>query len=99
MLVVFTNVKTDRVSGTILGLLSSFLCNRLLRLVLNGKFSQECLVNASVSQGSILILLFFFFCKLMNFLTMLSLIWHIFLQFHSELAHESCILIPKSPEI
>ena len=35
-------------------LISSFLSNRWLRVVLDGKFSQEYLVNAGVPQGSIL---------------------------------------------
>ena len=37
-----------------LGRISSFLSNRRLRVVLEGKSSQEYLVNAGVSQGSIL---------------------------------------------
>ena len=37
-----------------LGRISSFLTNRRLRVVLDGKSSQEYLVNAGVSQGSIL---------------------------------------------
>ena len=37
-----------------LGLISSFLSNRRLRVVLNGKSSQEYPVNAGVPQGSIL---------------------------------------------
>ena len=41
------------VSGQISGLISSFLSNRRLRVVLNGKSSQEHPVNAGVSQGSI----------------------------------------------
>ena len=36
------------------GLISSFLSNRRLRVVLNGKSSQEYPVNAGVPQGSIL---------------------------------------------
>ena len=36
------------------GLISSFLCNRHLRLVLDGKSSQEYPVNTGVPQGSIL---------------------------------------------
>ena len=35
------------------GLICSFLSNRCLRVVLNGKSSQEYPVNAGVSQGSI----------------------------------------------
>ena len=37
-----------------LGRISSFLSNRRLRVVLDVKSSQEYLVNAGVSQGSIL---------------------------------------------
>ena len=40
--------------GLIFGLISSFLSNRRLRLVLNGKSSQEYPVNAGVPHGSIL---------------------------------------------
>ena len=36
------------------GLISSFLSNRRLRVVLDGKSSQEYSVNAGVPQGSIL---------------------------------------------
>ena len=41
-------------SGQIFGLTSSFLSNRWLRVVLDGKPSQEYSVNAGVPQGSIL---------------------------------------------
>ena len=41
----------DRV---IFGLISSFLSNRRLRVVMDGKYSQEYQVNAAVPQGSIL---------------------------------------------
>ena len=41
-------------SGQIFSLLSSFLTNRRLRVVLNGNSSQEYPVNAGVPQGSIL---------------------------------------------
>ena len=41
-------------SDIIFGLISSFLRNRGLRVVLDGKSSQEYLVNAGVPQGSIL---------------------------------------------
>ena len=41
------------ISGQIFGL-SSFLSNRQLRVVLDGKGSEDCLVNAGVPQGSIL---------------------------------------------
>ena len=42
------------ISGQIFGLISSFLSNRRLRVVLDGKSSQEYPVNAGISQGSIL---------------------------------------------
>ena len=46
--------KSYRIASQIFGLISSFLSNRRLRVVLNGKSSQEYPVNAGVSQGSIL---------------------------------------------
>ena len=46
--------KSYGISGQIFGLISSFLSNRWLRVVLDGKSSQEYAVNAGVSQGSIL---------------------------------------------
>ena len=42
------------ISGQIFGLISSFLSNRQLQVVLDGKPSQEYLVNAGIPQGSIL---------------------------------------------
>ena len=42
------------ISGQIFGLISSFLSNRRLQVVLDGKSSQEYPVNAGVPQGSIL---------------------------------------------
>ena len=53
MLVFFTNLSLKS-SGQIFGLISSFLSNRQLRDVLDGKSSQEYPVNAGVPQGSIL---------------------------------------------
>ena len=47
-------LKSYGISGQIFSLISSFLSNRQLRVVLNGKSSQEYLVNAGVLQGSIL---------------------------------------------
>ena len=47
-------LKSYTISGQIFGLISSFLSNRRLRVVLNGKSSQEYPVNAEVPQGSIL---------------------------------------------
>ena len=47
-------LKSYGVSGQIFGLISSFLSNRRLRVVLDRKSSQEYPVNADVPQGSIL---------------------------------------------
>ena len=47
-------LKSYGISGQIFGGISSFLSNRRLRVVLNGKSSQEYPVNAGVPQGSIL---------------------------------------------
>ena len=47
-------LQTYGISGQIFGLISSFLSNRLLRVVLDGKSSQEYPANAGVPQGSIL---------------------------------------------
>ena len=54
MLFFFTNVSLIGISGQIFGLISSFLSNRQLRVVLDGKSSQEYPVNVGVPQGSIL---------------------------------------------
>ena len=48
------NLKSYEISGQIFGLISSFLSNKQLRVVLDGKSSQEYPVNAGVPQGSIL---------------------------------------------
>ena len=47
-------LKSYGISGQIFGLISSFLSNRQLQVVLDGKSSQEYLVNAGVPPGSIL---------------------------------------------
>ena len=47
-------LKSYEVSGQIFGLISSFLSNRHLRVVLDGKYSHEYPVNGGVPQGSIL---------------------------------------------
>ena len=47
-------LRSYGISGQIFGLISSFLSNRRLRVVLDGKSSQEYPVNAGVLQGSIL---------------------------------------------
>ena len=46
-------LKSYGISGQIFGLISSFLSNRQLWVVLDGKSSQEYPVNAGVPQGSI----------------------------------------------
>ena len=47
-------LKSYGISGQICGLISSVLSNRWLRVVLNGKSSQEYPVNVGVPQGCIL---------------------------------------------
>ena len=47
-------LKSYGISGQIFGLISSFLSNRRLRVVLDGKSSQEYPVNTGVPRGSIL---------------------------------------------
>ena len=50
----FPKLKSYGISGQIFGLISSYINNRQLRVVLNGKSSQEYPVTAAVPQGSIL---------------------------------------------
>ena len=64
-------LKSYGISGQIFSLISSFLSNRRLWVVLDGKSSQEYPVNAGVPQGSIL---HFSYYTLMTFLMMLSVI-------------------------
>ena len=47
-------LKPYGISGQIFGLISSFLSNRRLQVVLGGKSSQEHPLNVGVPQGSIL---------------------------------------------
>ena len=54
MLVFFKKLKSLGISGQIFGLISSFLSNKWLCLVLDMKSSQEYPVNTGVPQGSIL---------------------------------------------
>ena len=54
MLVFFTNLRLNEILGQIFGLISSFLSNRHVQVVLDGKSSQEYPVNAGVPQGSVL---------------------------------------------
>ena len=51
---IFNKLKSYGIPGQIIGLISSFLSTRGLRMVLDGKSSQEYPVNARVPQGSIL---------------------------------------------
>ena len=65
-------LKSYGISGQIFGLISSFLSNKRLGVVLVGKTTQEYAVNAGVPQGSILGP--FSCCILMTFLMILSVI-------------------------
>ena len=55
-------LKSYGISGQIFGLISSFLSNRQLQVVLDGKSSQEYPVNVEVRQSSILGLTLFLLC-------------------------------------
>ena len=55
-------LRSYGISGQIFGPISSFLSNRQLRVVLDGKYSQEYPVNAGVPQGSILAPTLFLLC-------------------------------------
>ena len=72
MLVFFSNVSHE-ISGQIFGLVSFFLSNRQLRVVLDGKSSQEYPINAGDPQLSNFFLYFSQY-KLMTFLIMLIVI-------------------------
>ena len=63
-------LKSYGISGQIFGLISSFLSNRRLRVVLVGKSSQEYPVNAEIP----FLFLHFSYYTLMTFLLMLSVI-------------------------
>ena len=54
MLVFFYKLKFCGISGTALDLISYFLSNRRLQVVLDGKSSREYPNNAKIPQGSIL---------------------------------------------
>ena len=66
-------LRSYGISGQIFGLISSFLSNRQLWVVLDGKSSQEYPVNAGAPQSSILVLHFSYYI-LMTFWMMLSVI-------------------------
>ena len=65
-------LKSYGISGQIFGLISSFLSNRRLRVVLDGKSLQEYPVNAGVPQGAPFLVLHFSYYTFMTFLMMLS---------------------------
>ena len=67
-------LKSYGISGPIFGLISSVLINRRLRVVLDGKPSQEYPVHAGVSQGPFLVQHFSYY-TLMTFLMMSSVIF------------------------
>ena len=73
-MLVFFKLKSYGISGQIFGLISSFLSNRQLQVVLDGKSSQEYPANAGVPQGSILAPTLFLLYTLMTFVIMLSVI-------------------------
>ena len=50
----FCKLKLYRISGLVFGLISSFLSNRQLRVVLDGKSSQEYPINTGFPQVFIL---------------------------------------------
>ena len=66
-------LKSYGISGQIFGLISSFLSNRRLQVVLDGKSSQVYPVNAGVLKGLFLVLHFSYY-TLISFLMMLSVI-------------------------
>ena len=59
---VLQKLKSYEISGQIFDLISSFLSNRQLQVVLDGKSSQEYPVNVGVRQSSILGLTLFLLC-------------------------------------
>ena len=67
-------LKSYGISGQIFGLISSFLSNRQLRVILDGKSSQEYPVNAGVPLKGLFLILHFSYYTLMIFLMMLSVI-------------------------
>ena len=74
-MVFFTKLGLMEFQVRYFGLIFFFLSNRQLRVVLDGKSSQEYPVNAGVLQGSILVLHFSYYTlMLMTFLMMLSAI-------------------------
>ena len=54
-------LRSCGISGQIFGLISSFLSNRRLHVVLDGNSSQESPINARVPKGPFLVLHFFYY--------------------------------------
>ena len=73
MLLFLTNSRSSGISGLIFGLISSFLSNRRLRVVLDGNSSQAYPVNVGFLKVLFLVLNFSYY-TLMIFLTMLYVI-------------------------
>ena len=67
----FMKIALHGISSQIFGLVSSFLSNRWLQVVLDGRSSQEYPGNAGIPPFLVLL---FSYCTLMTFLTMLSVI-------------------------
>ena len=70
-------LKSYGVSGQISGLISSFLNNRRLRLVVDGKILQEHSVNAGVPQTTLIMLSVILLSMLVILLSVLSVIRHL----------------------
>ena len=66
-------LRSYEISGQIFGLISSFFSNRQLRVVLDGKTSQEFQLKLEILKGSFLVLHFSYY-TIMNLLMMLSVI-------------------------
>ena len=67
-------LRSYHILSQIFGLISPFLCNRRLRVVLDGKSSQEYPITLEFLKGSFLVL-HFSYCTLMTFLIMLSVVF------------------------
>ena len=70
----FYTLKSYGISAEILGLISSFLSNRRLWVVLDGKSSQECPVNAQEFLEAPFLVLRVSYYKLMTFLMILMMV-------------------------
>ena len=88
----FHKRRSYGISGQVFGLISSFLSNRWLRVVLYGKSSQEYPVNAGVPQGSILgpTLFLLYIVTLMMLSVILLYMLMILLSIRSVIRHLMC---------